>query len=239
MPRPHSPDEPDASVAAPVDAMPSVRSERGVPTEPRSAREKRPLEFAASASEVVGLPHQEMIRRSADFQVHRKISSETKPYSGDSSETPPITPKVTRAVARASEQKEQSGDQTAATKIGPARPAGTEPAFHAQTVQPSPVSNLANAVSSVKPVSARAEINPKADASTSSPLTLSPKGAIDHFRNDAPRSEHLATPHEEIHVVIGRVTVNAIIPPQPSIRAAAPTGPKLSLEQYLKDREGR
>jgi hypothetical protein len=52
------------------------------------------------------------------------------------------------------------------------------------------------------------------------------------------RADRSTLEPRDIHVVIGKVTVQAILPPQP-ISPPAPSAPRLSLEQYLKQREGR
>ncbi|HEX4963268.1 MAG TPA: hypothetical protein VF173_20730 [Thermoanaerobaculia bacterium] len=42
-----------------------------------------------------------------------------------------------------------------------------------------------------------------------------------------------------VQVHIGRIDVRAAQPPAPQRRPARPSGPRLSLEDYLKRREGR
>lgn len=55
------------------------------------------------------------------------------------------------------------------------------------------------------------------------------------------RVEMQRTPPGEIHIVIGKLTVQALFPSQNPATPPAPvrTGPKLTLEQYLRQREGR
>jgi hypothetical protein len=55
------------------------------------------------------------------------------------------------------------------------------------------------------------------------------------------RTEAQRTPPGDVHIVIGKLTVQAVFPPQNPVTAPAPvqTGPKLTLEQYLRQREGR
>jgi hypothetical protein len=56
-----------------------------------------------------------------------------------------------------------------------------------------------------------------------------------------PTFESAKSATREIHVVIGTVTVQAIMPPQPMTAVSIParTPPKLTLEQYLQQREAR
>jgi len=55
------------------------------------------------------------------------------------------------------------------------------------------------------------------------------------------RIEAQHTPPGDVHIVIGKLTIQALFPPQNPITPATPvrTGPKLTLEQYLRQREGR
>jgi hypothetical protein len=55
------------------------------------------------------------------------------------------------------------------------------------------------------------------------------------------RMEAQRTPPGDVHIVIGKLTVQAVFPPQNPVMPPAPmqTGPKLTLEQYLRQREGR
>lgn len=53
-----------------------------------------------------------------------------------------------------------------------------------------------------------------------------------------PREESSANRPPAIHVTIGRVEVRAVMAPAASPKVAAPAAPKISLEEYLKQRNG-
>jgi hypothetical protein len=53
-----------------------------------------------------------------------------------------------------------------------------------------------------------------------------------------PREQLAANQPPAIHVTIGRVEVRAVMAPGPPPKAATPPGPKISLEEYLKQRNG-
>jgi hypothetical protein len=68
---------------------------------------------------------------------------------------------------------------------------------------------------------------------------LSPaSSSLEPARNSRPARNDSSSPRS-IHITIGRIEVRAIQPPpEPVARRSAPASPKISLEQYLKNRNG-
>jgi hypothetical protein len=66
-----------------------------------------------------------------------------------------------------------------------------------------------------------------------------PRHEIPRLRPPAAVGQQPAAPVPTIHVTIGRVEVRAVpAQPVPSARQPKPTGPRLSLDEYLKLRTG-
>jgi len=78
---------------------------------------------------------------------------------------------------------------------------------------------------------------------TTGPLVIRPQVARADESNSHAKGAAKAPPAEPaapvIRVTIGRVDVRAVSAPAPPPRRQAPTGPKLSLEEYLRSRNGR
>jgi hypothetical protein len=239
-PRPQSPDEPeqvDTIFAEPRSPLPSTRDFQSPRPSAPTTRSSKDFETSVPWEILAPSPIETSRQNVSDVhRFQRGLTKETLLDRPDTSKArPQITPKIAGTVPRALERENQPVDDDAT------RAASRAPAVKpiSRTPDDQQLSGLvpSNAVNASKPAESRAESNPPTDKFSS--LTPSPKPAPDHSRNEDAHLESYATVREEVHVVIGKVTVNAIVPPQPTVRAASPAGPKLSLEQYLKDRERR
>jgi hypothetical protein len=164
---------------------------------------------------------------------------ETVNHEVEVSEAPRIAPKTTRALAQSS-TPEKTGNEAETRRI--ALPSQGLPeewsrgSFAAH--EPLPVLKLAKA-KTIPVTDIGLESSRRAEISASIPRASIAPTPRESARKETRRNELAEPPHEEIHVVIGKVTVQAILPAQPVQTPSAATRPKLSLEQYLKQREGR
>jgi hypothetical protein len=105
-----------------------------------------------------------------------------------------------------------------------------------------PPSQLQPTVGDTGPRAARSEID-RPDQSPAKPATPPPFAPLP--RHEIPRVRPAAAVTQQrqpgpptIHVTIGRVEVRAVPPPPVATRPQRPTGPRLSLDDYLKLRAG-
>jgi len=105
-----------------------------------------------------------------------------------------------------------------------------------------PPSQLQPTVGDTGPRAARSEID-RPDQSPAQPATPPPFAPLP--RHEIPRVRPAAAVTQQrqpgpptIHVTIGRVEVRAVPPPPVATRPQRPTGPRLSLDDYLKLRAG-
>ena len=207
---------------------------------PAGKRDLVPASFQSRSGPVPGGPSSSHIAEGptgitpSPTGGERRHGATPPPVEPSGADAAPARPPVSGTPTRAAVAEPEPSRRPAEAESAPPEPGST-----GQTSQPRPGVREAAAIGPTKPGPVgrmpRAEVSP---AGTAASLTA-PSADGRWARDGRPSAELARSSRPVVQVTIGRIEVRAVPPvPQPSPAAPVPAGPRVSLEDYLRERGG-